>query len=45
MKGDMNKQKMIEVMPPAANNPSGTFTPRRAGGTGRARNNDPDITL
>jgi hypothetical protein len=45
MKADFNKQRILEVPEPVANNPSGRFVPRRAGGTGRQRNNSADLDL
>lgn len=45
MKADFNKQRILEVPEPVANNPSGRFVPRRAGGTGRQRNDSADLDL
>lgn len=45
MKGDFNKQRMIESIEPVANNPSGTFVPRRSGGTGRRAAQSADINI
>jgi replicative DNA helicase len=45
MKADFNKQRIFEVPEPQAANPSGRFVPRRAGGTGRQRNDSSSPNL
>jgi hypothetical protein len=45
MKADFNKQRILEVPEPVANNPSGRFVPRTAGGRGRQRSNSAELEI